>query len=455
MTANLLQRLQGPPGEPASKRRRRYLYTALAGQGVIWGLALMVMLVWPRSYTVESTLILPSSDPDARVDLKEVGQAYATPRATYDSKSLDPRVNYKEIMLSPNVLETAASAVGLAPGKYGQPAVKLIDQSSVMELKTTARTAQLALAKAQALHQAFQQRLTELRMDELAQREQAIEQAVQASRSKLDGAQRDLLRFKVDAHLVSNKQLDEMAQASTTLRRRRIELEQKLAHDKAGVASLSTLLGVPLKLAGWTLTLHADAVMLEYVRQFATTSALVSEQSFKWESAHPKVREASGQRDAAFKAMQARARSVLGQPVSAEDLQRMALILQDRSRELLLREMVSTQASVQASSAELAEIERQWRQLVTELPQLAAQSARLEELERRVTFSEAVFTGAVGKTDVGTTNIFSSYPMVQTMVAPALPDKPSAPRSSYVGAGAVAASLMFTVGLALAWLRLK
>ena len=151
MNLNLLQRLQGPADEPPKKRKRRYLITALIGHGLIWTLTLAVLLLWPRSYTVESTLILPSSDPDARVDLKEIGQAYATPRSTYDSKSLDPRVNYKEIMLSPNVLEAAASAVGLAPGKYGEPAVKLIDQSSVMELKTTARTAQLALAKAKVV----------------------------------------------------------------------------------------------------------------------------------------------------------------------------------------------------------------------------------------------------------------------------------------------------------------
>jgi uncharacterized protein involved in exopolysaccharide biosynthesis len=455
MSVPLLARLQGPPDEPPKRRRRRYLLTALIGHGVIWGLAIAVMLLWPRSYMVESSLIVPSSDPDARVDLKEVGQAYATPRATYDSKSLDPRVNYKEIMLSANVIDAAASAVGLLSSQYGEPRIKLIDQSSVMEITTSARSPELALAKAQAIHQIFQQRLTELRMDELTQREQAIERAVQASRNKLDGAQRDLLRFKVGAQIVTDKQLDEMALASTTLRRRRIELGQKLAHDRASVSSLSVQLSVPLKLAGWTLTLHADAVFLEHVRQLSTAAALLSEQSFKWDAAHPKVREATGQRDAAFKAMQNRAQSVLGQPVSAEDLRRMALVLQDRSREQLLREMVQMQASVSAGEAELAEIEQQWRRLSAELPQLAAQSAQLEELQRRVTFSEAVFTGAVGKTDVGNSNIFSSYPMVQTMVAPTRPERPSAPRATYVGAGAVAASVMLTVGLALAWLRLK
>lgn len=436
-------------------RTRRYLLAALLGCVALWSVAIGSMIVWPRTWAVEFTLIIPNGDPDARVDLREVGQAYATKGSTYDSKSLDPRVNYREILLSDDVVSAAASAVGLEPDKFGEPRIKLIDQSSVMELRVTGKSAQVALDKAHAINQAFQDRLTALRHDELAQRERAIEQAVRTSREKLEAAQRELLRFKVDAHLVSEKQLDEMAMDTTQLQRRLIELNQRLARDRATVTSLTQQLGIPARLAGWTLTLQGDAVFQEYFRQYASAAGQLASYAHKWEDGHPKVREASGQRDSSFNAMRDRARVVLSEPVTQADLRRMAMVLQDRGRDLLLREMVSAQSSADSAQAEIAEISRQRDRLAQELPRLASESAQLDELQRRVNFLEAVFTGAVGKTDVGLANVFSSYPMVQTLVAPSLPQRPASPRASYIGAGAVVASLLLLVGLSLAWLRNK
>ena len=405
----------GPDGRP---RVRRYLLAALGGGVAIWGAVAAAWLFVPRTYTVESSLIVPNGDPDARVDLKDTGQAYATARSNYDAKSLDPRVNYKEIMLSANVIDAAASAARLTPRAYGQPRIKLIDQSSVMEIRTQAGTPALALRKATALHQVFQARLNELRQDELAQREQAVEQAIRTTRDKLSAAQQDLVRFKVDAQVVSERQLDEMALVSTQLQRRQIDLGQQRARDRATVASLSAQLGMPARLVGWTLTLQGDAVFLAHFEQFASASAQLTDHAYKWAADHPKVREASGRRDSAQAAMAARAGVVLGVTVAGADLQRMAMVLQDRSRDQLLRDLVGARAAADAAGAEMAEIERQRARLARELPALASQSAQLDELQRRVNFSEAVFTGAAGKPDVGHSNVFASYPMVQTLVAP-------------------------------------
>lgn len=444
--------LRGPDEHP---RRRRYVVAAVLGSVAIWAVAIAVMTFWPRSYAVQSSLIVPNSESDARVDLKDVGQAYATSHSNYDSKSLDPRVNYKEIMLSANVIEAAAAEIGVSPTSFGEPRVKLIDQSSVMEVRVSAGSADLSYEKARALQSAFQARLSALRQDELAQREQAIEHAVQNSRTKLTTAQQDLVNFKVGAQIVSSKQLEEMALAATGLQRHGMELSQKLMHDQATVASLAAQLGVAPQTAGWTLTLQGDAPFLEFLRQFSTASAQLNEYQHKWDEAHPKVREAAAERDSAMAAMTSRAKAVLGGAVGAAELRRMAMVLQDRSREQLLRDLVTAKASADATSAEMVEIERQRRQITAQLPELAHQSAQLDELQRRVSFSEAVFTSGIGKTDVGHTNIFSSYPMVQTLVAPARPLRPSSPRFAYLAAGALGASLMLVVGLSLAWLRTK
>jgi uncharacterized protein involved in exopolysaccharide biosynthesis len=448
-----------PPGawkRPWQRRGlRRYILAAVLGNVVIWTIALLVIVAWPRSYLVESSLILPSSDADARVDLKDVGQAYATSRSTYDSKSLDPRVNYKEIFLSETVLESAAKDAGVDILKFGLPRIKLIDQSSVMEIKISGSTAEQALAKSLALNKMFLERLTELRRDELYQREQAIEQAIKTSKEKLAIAQNDLVKFKVQSEIVTEKQLDEMALTTTILQKRQLELNQKLAHDKTTSSSIATQLGISAAIAGWTLTLQGDSLFLEHFKQFSTASALLTDFAHKWEDSHPKVREATGQRDSAWKSMRRRSGEVLELHLSDANLRKLAIIMQDRSRDTLLRELVSAKVSADSISAELVIIDSQRARLAKQLPTLASQSAKLEELRRRVSFSEAIFTGAVGKTDIGSANIFSSYPMVQVLVAPAIPRKVSSPKMSYVGAGAAASSIFLAVGLALAWLRKK
>ncbi len=132
----------------ASPRRRRYFLVAALGSAFIWALALAVVWLVPRVWAVDYTLILPSSDPDGRVSLNEVGQAYATSRSTYDGKSLDPRVNYRQIMMSDDVLDAAAKLAEVPLARFGTPRIKLIDQSSVMEVEVRGGSAKGALRKA-------------------------------------------------------------------------------------------------------------------------------------------------------------------------------------------------------------------------------------------------------------------------------------------------------------------
>ena len=187
---DLLGWLKGPDGKP---RRRRYFLAAALGSAFIWAVAVAVVALVPRVWAAKYTLILPSSDPDGRVSLTEVGQAYATARSTYDGKSLDPRVNYRQIMMSADVLDAAAELAKVPVASFGTPRIKLIDQSSVIEVELRGGSPEEALRKAQAVHDAFAIRLSALRTDETSQREQSIEQTIVNSRHRLTRAQQDLL----------------------------------------------------------------------------------------------------------------------------------------------------------------------------------------------------------------------------------------------------------------------
>lgn len=449
---DLLGWLKGPDGKP---RRRRYFLVAALGSAFIWTVAVAVVALVPRVWAANYTLILPSSDPDGRVSLTEVGQAYATARSTYDGKSLDPRVNYRQIMMSADVRDAAAELAKVPAASFGAPRIKLIDQSSVIEVEVRGSSAQEALRKAQAVHDAFAIRLAALRADETLQREQAIEQTIVNSRQRLTRAQQNLLKFKVKSSIISGKQLEEVALMVSELEQKAVEVRQRLAGESARLQSLAGQLGLSPQRAGWTLTLQADAVFMDAFRQFGEAQAKLTEASHKWGEVHPQVREASGKSESASDAMLRRARTVLSPRLSQAELQSLAMILQDRSRDALLNDLVRVAAETAATQAELRVIEGQYATARARMPVLAEEATQLSELERNVSFTEAVFTGLAGKTDIGNTNIYSSYPLVQTLVNPSQPRSALSPKPMFVALGALGASLLLMVALSLAWLRAK
>ena len=61
------------------------------------------------------------------------------------------------------MLAKAARTVGLTPEEFGEPRIKLIDQTSIMEFQIRAPSAEEAQARAAALFQAMKAKLDELR----------------------------------------------------------------------------------------------------------------------------------------------------------------------------------------------------------------------------------------------------------------------------------------------------
>lgn len=436
-------------------RRNRYVFAALLGNIGVWTLTALVLTVMPRSYVTEWSLILPASDPDAQVNMADIGQAYATNRATYDSKALDPRVNYRAVLTSSTVIARAAERVGLPPEAFGASKIKLLDQSSIIQLTTTGGSAEQSEAKAKALFAAFSERLDELRANEGVERDRGIEASIRTSREKLEAAQTNLVDFKVSAKVVSARQLEEAVARIGGLETRLLELSGEAARLQAQLARLSASLGVSPTDAGRIVTLQADAQFVTLLGKYATAGAELAEYGSRWDEGHPRVMSASGRHDSTAEALNARARTLLGARLTPAQLRRLALAGSDRSQEPLIREMVSLHAQHVATQAELAAVRQAHATARTTLDPLARDSSQLDDLQRRLQFSEAVFNSALGKIDVGRANIFSSYPLVQLLEEPRAPKRRDKRPLLFALAGATACSLLLSMALTLAWLRKK
>ncbi|MCB1808303.1 MAG: exopolysaccharide biosynthesis protein, partial [Candidatus Competibacteraceae bacterium] len=80
-------------------------------------------------------------------------------------------------------------------------------------------------------------------------------------------------------------------------------------------------------------------------------------------------------------------------------------------------------------------------------------SSTLTDLQRKHQVATAVFTSALAKLDLGKTDPFASYPLVQTLALPSQPAGPDTLKRKLALLGAVVGSLSTLIGLGLAWQR--
>jgi len=85
--------------------------------------------------------------------------------------------------------------------------------------------------------------------------------------------------------------------------------------------------------------------------------------------------------------------------------------------------------------------------------QLAPVAAKLDELETNVQVAEAVFATGLARIGTNKADFFASYPLVQTLEAPSLPEKPSSPAKLVAIGGALAGSIFLALALVMTWLR--
>ena len=80
-------------------------------------------------------------------------------------------------------------------------------------------------------------------------------------------------------------------------------------------------------------------------------------------------------------------------------------------------------------------------------------AARLEDLQRDFSVAEAVFASAMARTQTNKADLFASYPLVQVLADPSLPDAPSSPKRKLALAAGIAANFFLFIGLLMGWMR--
>lgn len=428
----------------------RYLAFALIGGTLIWAPITGYLRTAPLSFKSGTSLILPGSGASASMNLNGIGQASSYANSAFSSNSVSPTETYKRLIGADRILEAAARSMGLSRAEFGKPRIDLVDQTSLIHLEITGGTAEDAQARGDALLGAFFAELDALRTDEQATREDSGLAAIADYRNSVAATRSDIAKLQQETGLISADQYDAIVDATRLLDSRVQDLSATLEEKAQSVFALQASLGIPAGAAAATLKLFADAEYIALMDEVAVHAAGLAKARAQFGEGHPKVQSARSAHTAASAAALRQAGAVTG--LDERQLETLDLAPAG-ARADLLAQLVRMDAERIGAAQEHATLAARLATEKARQQNLAAAAARLQDLQRDFSVAEAVFATAIARTQSTKADVYASYPLVQVLENPSLPDRPSSPNRKLAIAAGGAATMMMLFGLLLGWMR--
>ncbi|WP_227446587.1 hypothetical protein [Cognatishimia sp. F0-27] len=432
-------------------RLPRYVAFALLGGTLIWAPITGYLKTAPERYKSVASLILPGSGASASLNLNGIGQASSYANSAFSSNAVSPTETYKRLLTADRILDAAAGKLGMERAALGRPRINLVDQTSLIHVEMVGNSPEDAQNRADAILDAFYAELDALRADEVNTREDSGLQAISDYRDSVSGTRSDIARLQAESGLLSVEQYDELIDRHLTLETRVHALTAVLRDKSARVERLQDQLGIDAEMAAVTLKLFADGAYVTMLDEVAGFEAALAEASAHYGPAHPKVLDARQSRDKAKAAASRFAKGITGFDAAEAAMLDLA---PDGVRADLLSQLVEKDADRAGTAEELAALRQQLAAAAADLDQKRVAAAALQDLERDFAVAEAVFASAIARTQSGKSDFYASYPLVQVLENPSLPEKPSSPNKKLAIAAGGAATFMMLVGLLIGWVRL-
>lgn len=439
------------------KRARRFAFMRspyLVVGGIAYLLLVVIVMLYLQKqpvYGSNMALVLPGSGSSSSFQIDEVGQANVQTKSAFSGASFNPRVNYKEMLRSREVINTAATEVFMDVEGFGLPKVKLTEQTSIIEIDVNASSGRLAKEKAWSLYHALQAHLDALRADEALRRDQSISKVLDQYRERLNVTRLALVDFQQRALLIDQQQVSELMTSLSDMQMKVMFAKAELKQNDNFVRQLSFDLGVSPSLAGKAFALQTDTQFRGHLKELDASAQEYSEFRSTWGQNHPKVKASNKRLVSAQKAAFKRSSAVLGD-ITARELQSVNLEASpDRAQ--LFSQLLDSYARLQGQEAEIRQLETSHLRLSDRLKVYARESKELERLQREHDLAQAVFTSAAARLEASKSDVFASYPVVQLLTAPNEPIQHKSPNTKIAVLGFVAGFLFITTALLIIWQR--
>ncbi len=436
---------------PPGKRRRLYLVILLLALSLVWVPVSGVIFLTPARFTSEWTLILPGTGSGQAVNLESIGQATTNTASPFSNSSIDPIVNYKEIANSAPVLAKAAKTVGISKAAFGKPKIKLVDQTSLIHFEVKGATAEQARNKSLALFEALQLQLERLRTDEATRITASTLATFDSFNIKLQQSQQEKLAYQARTNLVSSAQFDQLVTRLEQDRATQVTLKASHLSLRARIEQIQQSLSLTPQDLRHAVTLRNDTLFQAQLQRHAEIHAQSDTVDAAWGDNHPRLNQLHAAHDSLNDALIERGRRITGNKrfTAAQLIDLGSNVVEGG----LLQELVRLTSDEKGIAQELSVLNAGLEYLSQRIEDSAADAIKLEELSRKQQVATAVFSTALAKQDIGKVDRFASYPLLQMLAEPTLPENPDKLHLKLAMAGGIAATFFILTGLLLLWLR--
>ena len=432
-------------------RLPRYIAFALLGCGLIWVPITGYLKTAPLSYKSYTSLILPGSGASASLNLNGIGQASSYANSAFASNAVSPTETYKRLLNADRILKAASMALGVEQSQLGRPRIQLVDQTSLIHVEITGGSPIEAQARGEAIIAAFFTELDALRSDEVSTREDSGLQAISDYRDSVARTRGNIANLQDTSGLLSVAQYDVLLDRHLTLEAQIQERTARLDDKVAAIVELENQLGLDVANAAATLKLFADGAYVAMLQEISKFEAELAEANAHYGVLHPKVQSARDSRDTALAAARRLGSAITG--LNEEQMTQLDLAPQG-VRADLLAQLIRMDAERAGAQEELATLHERIAASQADINAKATAAAELQDLERDFSVAEAVFASAIARAQSSKADVYASYPLVQVLENPSLPDRPSSPNRKLALVAGVAATMMLLLGLAMGWVRL-
>lgn len=435
----------------AKERKIVYLTIALLSTVLIWGSIGTFLWKTPAQFVSEWTLILPSATKGHTISVESIGQASSSGTSPYGTSLIDPRVNYKQLTLSTPVLKAAAKEVNLSLGEFGQPRIKLIDQTSFILFKMSATTGELAQAKSKALYRALQIQLDSLRDQETESRELASLSSLTEYSQKLETSQQNKLNYQTEAGILSVEHFDLLVNQLEDKKAEFDSLRARLAYVKAKIDILLTGTKLDEHDVKHAIHLRNDPNFQEKLQRHADIHAQIASIEGVWGKQHPQLKQLHAAHHTVNHSLTKRGRRLIEQ--TDTDVAELIKLGGKTLESSVLTELLQLMADKEGLENQIAIEQSTITALQERIDGNIDDLLNIEDLARQQQVATAVFTSALTKQDIGKNDRFSSYPLIQLLAEPSLPESPEKLKRMIAIAGGLFCHLSLLAGLALLWFR--
>lgn len=431
-----------------------YLPYWLAGNAVLWGLAIFYLLFTSPIYTSRWSISLPSNKNSSNVSIPDVGSVSSHADSPYHTDMFDPRENYKYLLGKEEVLLMAAAKAGMKKQEFGEPEVSIIDNTTMMEISMEGETPEAAQQKAIALQAILKLKLDQLRQAKISQSDQGLQTSLEKSELALQNARQKLADFRAKSAIGSRDKLGNLSTNLEDLRRQQSEVKAQLNQANATAQRLADSLGISSQSAKDAFALHSDSLFQQHLSEYTRLSGeLISIQS-RFHDNNPVAIDKKTETEAARRALLQRGAILLGRSTSPEVLQQLNLRAGDENdsyRGSLLKDIVSLQSEAEGLAGRSSVLEQQLAKLDAHENSMVQQQSTFAELEQEVKFAETVYSSNLAKSRLAESNLYNAYPQIQVAIQPNFPREPSSPNTALVCLGTFMGSVFLTTAIASLW----